>query len=71
MSRVFILLGYLERNLKLLDRIVGTVDISQRPGRYAPENAVFADSLAGSKQDQALVRTRRTASFQPSSNCSR
>jgi len=45
---MFILLWNLERNLHLLDRIVGAVDIGERPGRNATENPVFADKLPGS-----------------------
>jgi hypothetical protein len=66
-----ILLGDLERDLDLLDRIVGTIHVGQWPARNAAENPVLAYFLPRPVHAQVPDRTRRTASFQPASRRSR
>ena len=64
-------LGQFERDLDLLDRVAGAVDVRERPARDTTENAVLADALPSPEHGQPPVRTRRTASFQPCSRRSR
>jgi glycerol uptake facilitator-like aquaporin len=60
-TRVLILLGYLECHPALLDRIVGTVNVGQRTGGDATENPVFSDFLSGSQQVWLRFRWREAA----------
>jgi hypothetical protein len=60
-ARVLVLLGYLERDPPLLNRIVGAVYVSEGPGRDSSQNAVFSDFLSGSEQVWLRFRWRRMA----------
>ncbi len=47
-SRVRILLRYLQRDPPLLDRVVSAVNVSERTGGDTAQDPVFSDFLSGS-----------------------